>query len=213
MKKEYLSQAWLVLILALLMGGALAGVELGLRKRIQENKMRETLSQVPLIVPGSQEARLDEELGRRYGNTVIRAMDAGGKQVGWVIEAVGPGYAGDPITMLVGLDPTTQVITGLYVLEQKETPNLGSLIVEESFRQRFEGKCGNGCLEVTKSDKPNRDEIQAITGATLSSEAVVKAVNKATSAFRSALFGDAEVRPGADGTSVPDAGEGRSYGN
>lgn len=213
MKKEYLSQAWLVLILALLMGGALAGVELGLRKRILENRMRETLSQVPLIVPGSREASLDEELSKAYGRTVIRALDGQGKQVGWVIEAVGPGYAGDPITMLVGLDPTTQVITGLYVLEQKETPNLGSKVAEKPFRQKFEGKCGNGCLEVTKSDKPKRDEIQAITGATLSSEAVVNAINKATSAFRRALFGGQDVDPGPGMTSVPDAGEGRSYGN
>jgi electron transport complex protein RnfG len=212
MKKEYLTQAWLVLMLALLMGGSLAAVELWLRPRIEINRRRETLSQVPNLVPGAVKGELMPEMRKKFGRTVIRAVDQAGKQVGWVIEGSGPGYAGDPITLLIGMDPTTQQIHGIYILEQKETPNLGSQIAEMSFRRHFQGKCGDGCLRVTKDKDPKRNEIQAITGATLSSEAVVKIVNRAASAFRETLFGGAERQTPPGGTSVPDAGEGRSYG-
>jgi electron transport complex protein RnfG len=212
MKKEYLTQAWLVLILALLMGGSLAAVELWLRPRIEINRKRETLSQVPNLVPGAVKGELMPEMRERFGRTVIRAVDQKGKQVGWVIEGAGPGYAGDPITLLIGMDDTTQRIHGIYILEQKETPNLGSQIAEMSFRSHFEGTCGDGCLRVTKGKNPKRNEIQAITGATLSSEAVVKIVNRSASAFRETLFGPEARDAPPEGTSVPNAGEGRSYG-
>jgi Na+-translocating ferredoxin:NAD+ oxidoreductase subunit G len=79
------------------------------------------------------------------------------------------GYSG-PITLMfgVGLDGT---ISGLQVLSHTETPGLGAKIVLPNFRDQFNGKR----LEDLKLKKDG-GQIDAITGATISSRAVTKAV-------------------------------------
>jgi len=172
MKDNYLVQAWLVLSLALLFGSALAGVQAGLGDKIQANKLAETLQQLPSLVEGAtggQKMLLD-------GRTVYRAIDADGRQVGWVVPARGQGFA-DTIELLIGLDARAERITGLYVLAQKETPGLGSKITAAQFSGQFGDKMTDPALTVVKSEPRADNEIAAVTGATISSEGVTKIVN------------------------------------
>lgn len=214
MKTEYLTQAWLVLILAIVMGSALAAVEIGLRPIIEENRRQEALAQVASLIPAATQGRIEAELSADYGRRVIKALDDEGKQVGWVIQAEGPGFAGDPISVLIGVDPSAQLIRGVYVMEQKETPGSGSKITQPSFLKRFQGKCADGCLKVEKQGDPAPDEVQAITGATLSSVAMVKIVNRAAVGFRQVLFADKRRETPTSPTSQPDPDEGTEmYGS
>ncbi len=185
MKLGYLGQAWLVIVLALGFGGALAGVHVALDERIQSNISNETLSQIPVLVPGSTSAEAETVAGR----TVYRAMD-GDRQVGWVIRAAGQGFA-DRIELLIGLDPDMQQLTGLYVLAQKETPGLGNKISEPIWTEQFAGRSANEPLVVTKSDPAGDDQIRAVTGATISSESVCETVNQAVAEVRAAIEADA----------------------
>ena len=66
------------------------------------------------------------------------------------------------------------------ILEHNETPGLGDNAQKPAFRQMFAGK-GADKLEVTK-DPNNKDNIQAMTGATISSRAVTKGVREAVEA-------------------------------
>lgn len=85
--------------------------------------------------------------------------------------AVSPrGYSG-PIEMMVGIDPQGKV-KGLKILNQRETPGLGANIVKPGFLNQFIGKSQKDPLE-PKSD------IDAITGATISSRAVCQGVKEA----------------------------------
>lgn len=214
MKTEYLTQAWLVLVLAIVMGSALAAVELGLRPIIEENRRQEALAQVASLIPQASQGRIDADLSADFGRRVIQALDEAGKQVGWVIQAEGPGFAGDPISVLIAVDPSAQVIRGVYVMEQKETPGSGSKITQASFRERFQGKCADGCLKVEKQGTPGPDEVQAITGATLSSAAMVKIVNTAAVGFRHVLFDDKRREGPTSPISQPDPDEGTEmYGS
>jgi len=63
------------------------------------------------------------------------------------------------------------------ILEHNETPGLGDNAQKPAFRKQFAGK-GAELLEVTK-DPSNKENIQAMTGATISSRAVTKGVREA----------------------------------
>ncbi len=177
MKNGFIEQSWLVLVLAVGFGGALAGVEAALSDKIAENKLNETLSQIPTLVPGAdtgQEITID-------GKTVFRAVDGAGKFVGWVVPGRGQGFA-ERIELLIGLDTEARTITGLYVLAQKETPGLGNKITEGKWQKQFAGQPTAKPLAVTKA-QPEASEIRAITGATISSESVCTIVNETIAAW------------------------------
>ncbi len=185
-KQGLLGQAWLILLLALLFGSSLAGVEIALKPRIERNKRNETFGQIPVLVQGGSARKSREE--RVGGIRVIRVLSKEGKHLGWVLPASGQGFA-DRIELLLGLDRKAAKITGLYVLDQKETPGLGSYIQDrDRFLGGFEGQPADKPLRVVKgSPAPRSGEIRAITGATISSMSVCGIVNRAVKEFRKAL--------------------------
>ncbi len=100
--------------------------------------------------------------------------------IGYCLKATGPGYGGY-ITMIIGID-TKGVIKGIRILEQQETPGLGSRInevlpgeSEPHFLKQFAGKDAR-TISLGKG-------IDAITGATISSKAVTDTVTKAVKDF------------------------------
>lgn len=186
----YLRQAWLVILLGLLYGGALAGVQTSLGPRIEQNRRAETYRVIPEIVPGADVAQTTElTVTGRDGRParVYRAHTAEGTLAGWVLPAGGLGFA-DRIDLLVGLDPNLNTITGMYVLDQKETPGLGNFIASEPFRSQFVGKSAEEPLVVIKDDPTaGQNEIRALSGATVSSESVAAIVNAAIENLREPL--------------------------
>ncbi len=100
---------------------------------------------------------------------------------GYALLSTVTGYSGK-ITMLVGFNSELTHITGMTPTEHAETPGLGAKITEDDFRNQFNNKTLEENLIVVKSIKPEEAgeyEIAAITGATISADAVVKAVNLA----------------------------------
>jgi electron transport complex protein RnfG len=178
-----LGQAWLVLCLSLVFGAALAAVEVGLKPRIIENKRNETFGQIPFLVPGaSRHASTESEMN---GHTVFEARAEDGGQIGWVVPARGQGFAAT-IEVLIGLDLDVTRITGIYVLDQKETPGLGDYITDEQrFRRWFRDQPAAEPLEVVKTEPaPGTGKIRALTGATISSVAVADIVNRRVATFK-----------------------------
>lgn len=183
MKHNYLTTAWLVLLLALLFGASLAGVQTALKDRIDANKLAETYKQIPNLVPGGEADGALEAIGDM---SAYRVKDETGQQIGWVVPSGGQGFA-DRIEVLLGLSRDAGEITGLYVLDQKETPGLGNKIVEDVWRKQFAGKAAQPALAVVKTAPGASNQIQAVTGATISSDSVAAIVNQTVSDFRKAL--------------------------
>lgn len=177
----YIGQAWLVILLALVYGGALAGVHTTLAPEIAENKRGETYGVIPELVPGADKTKSVELLVEGIDGVEVRvyeAISADGTPKGWVLPASGQGFSGD-IELLIGVDEELSTITGLYVLDQKETPGLGNHIADDSFRSQFVGKPTDGCLVVVTADSKADNAIRALTGATISSVSVSETVNRA----------------------------------
>ncbi len=191
-----LGQAWLVLLLALIFGSSLAGVQAALGPRIEDNKLKETLEKVPVVILGQTAAddlvakgepltitpntvSVDKNGITKY-YTLYRADYVDGTTAGWVAKTAGQGYA-DRIELLVGLDGNADKVTGLFILDQKETPGLGNKIVEDGWRAQFSGLSTDTPFKVVKIGKGGVNEIDAISGATISSRSVTKLVNQAVS--------------------------------
>lgn len=176
-KGSYIGQAWLVIVLGLLYGAALAAVHTGLNDRIEMQKRNKIYRQLPIIVPGGTNQAVEDSVNGADGKVypVYHVKNAEGGFAGWVVRAAGTGFA-DKIDLLVGLTPDLEHLTGVAVIEQKETPGLGDNIKNKWFGERFSGKTATK-LEVSKREPVTDSQILAITGATVSSRAVTGIVN------------------------------------
>lgn len=125
-----------------------------------------------------------------------------GKTIAYIVPVENSGYGGS-IKMLVGLTPEGKVLK-YKILKHNETPGLGDKATKEPFMQQFEGKTLNE-LKVVKV--PTKDNIQALTGATITSIAVTNAVKFAIEDldeyFKDKTAAKADALTGATKNSAP----------
>jgi len=99
----------------------------------------------------------------------IYIISADGTEIGFAFLAIGKGYGGD-IDILVGLEDET-TLKGIAVIAHAETPGLGDKILNPDFTDRFVG------VDITDVAVPDEGgKIDAITGSTISTKAVIDAV-------------------------------------
>ena len=109
------------------------------------------------------------------GKTEWFTAEKDGKIIAYVVPAESKGYGG-AIKMLVSVTPQGKIID-YNILDSKETPGLGDNASKKPFESQFEGKVAKD-LEVVK-DATKVNNIQAMTGATISSKAVTKGIKEA----------------------------------
>ncbi len=159
--------------IALLSGGVLALTYLVSRNAIEANQIREQRRSIFEVVPDveSYEQRSQGEL------TYFECRDSSGDLAGFALPAEGNGYQGT-IKLMIGLSADLSTITGVEVLEQVETPGLGGRISEHTFQEQFRGLAALPLLSYVKYRKPEGpSQIQAITGATISTRATLAIIN------------------------------------
>lgn len=115
--------------------------------------------------------------GAKY--TYYEGLDESGKVTGYVFSTSAKGYGGD-IDVMVGID-LKGTVKGISILSISETAGLGMNAKNESFLNQYIEKTGK--LSVIKNGTPKENEIQALTGATITSKAVTDAVNIAQSLY------------------------------
>ena len=112
--------------------------------------------------------------------------DAAGKRTGVAVTAREPGFQ-EELLLMIGFEPASGALTGIKVLEQKETPGLGDKIVtDSSFGNQFPGQVPP-LRRVRALTGGDRSEVQTITGATISSRAVIRMINNAVARWQSLL--------------------------
>lgn len=130
------------------------------------------------------------------GRTVYECVAPGKESVGFV--AGGMGFW-DRIDVVLALTPDLHTILNVQVLDQKETPGLGARIEEAWFTDQFKGLAvawdhpqGQRVL-VGANPAPNAaNEVDAITGATQTSMALMRFFNEELDAFRAAYSANRE---------------------
>jgi len=84
-----------------------------------------------------------------------------------------------PIEGIVAIQPNFQTLEGVTISRQEETPGLGSRITEPQYLAQFEGKRFTEGLKLVQPGRSSADnQIDSITGATMTSEAFVKILNE-----------------------------------
>ena len=100
----------------------------------------------------------------------------GDQRIGFAIVAGAAGFQ-DVIQLIFGYDPTTKQLLGMKVLESKETPGLGDKIEkDQAFVSQF-GGARVPLIGVKKGKRSSPREVDMITGATISSKAVIRIIN------------------------------------
>jgi electron transport complex protein RnfG len=99
--------------------------------------------------------------------------------IGYGIPGEGPGFQ-DTIVLIYGFDPAGNRVIGLEILSSRETPGLGDKIYkDEKWVGAFRDLSLEPEIKVVKGGADAANEIDAITGATISSKAVVRIINTA----------------------------------
>jgi electron transport complex protein RnfG len=166
---------------------------------IQKNKAIALERAIFEVVPGATAKRTYQVSGLGLEilegeNEAVRkyyaAYDSTGEIAGIAIEASGQGFQ-DILRILYGYDPSCQCIVGIKVLESRETPGLGDKIEkDENFLKNFEaldatlagdGETMANPIEMVKfGEKNNPWEVEAITGATISSRAIANILRESS---------------------------------
>jgi electron transport complex protein RnfG len=167
---------------------------------IAENQRRAIEAAVFQVIPGAVQRRdfmvndqgitaVDPEKPAE-GTKVYAGYDAEGNLLGVATNTAAQGYA-DLVHLLYGYDPDCQCIRGIKVLKLAETPGLGDkIITDANFVANFDqldvslnadgSGLANEIVTVKSGTKKNPWEIDAISGATISSKAVGNALNQST---------------------------------
>ena len=164
--------------------GILFGLTFGLQKIGAANAEAEHLKIMQTLLPGSSDFILEPYTGEDANiRSVHKAENA------FVIETVTRGYA-DDITMFIGVSSDGKV-TGLVVYEAHETFGLGNeALTDHVFLSQFLNSAGTFAVATNGADafsgatgeaeaSGNTVDVDGITGATVTSKAIVRCVNSA----------------------------------
>jgi len=129
----------------------------------------------------NQKAKAMQELvpeGQKFepiaGKTDWYSVLKDGKTIAYIVPAEGKGYGGS-IKMVAAVTPEGKAID-FKILVHNETPGLGDNASKDSFRKQFKGK---EAADLTVVKTPTDKNIQALTGATITSKAVTLSIQKA----------------------------------
>jgi len=184
-------------VAGLLSGLVLVGIYLGTLPAIQANQANALQAAIFRVVPGAKSYEaLSVQAGKLAidasakgkppapGVVIYRCKDAEGKAVGYAIPARGNGFM-DNIGLIFGYRADTKRIVGMEVLESRETPGLGDKIIhDDHFLSNFDNLAVEPEIEPVKKGEKTKDwHVDCITGATISSKAVVSILNGGVKAW------------------------------
>lgn len=177
----------------LVCGLLIVGVYLATLEIIAENRAAVLQRGIFRVLPGAVTYRSFE-----LEQAIYAGYDENRQLVGLAVAAQGMGYQ-DVIRILYGYDPARQIIVGMEVLESKETPGLGDKIEKdpvfiENFTALDVALAGDGSslahpLELVKpGQKTEAWQIDGISGATISSEAIANMLHASTGRWVPQLY-------------------------
>src|SRR5579863_4173405 len=175
---------------SLVCGVLIVGSNITTQARIRQNQeiiMRESVAhllpglqkQIIYGVEDSGELKILPGVEGENVKRIFAGYDGSGKFLGVVIEASDRGYA-DIISAMYAYLPDKKIISGFQVVDMRETPGLGNRIgSDEKFAENFKALDATHPIKTVKhGNKQNPWEIDAISGATISSRAVGRMLQK-----------------------------------
>ncbi|MBI2559742.1 MAG: FMN-binding protein [Planctomycetes bacterium] len=176
-------------------------------QRREDEKRQKALS---AVLPGLNGGPVEvTPISTPIPDKVFKGNGKDNELIGYAAMGEAQGYS-SKLKVMVGVDPSTNKVLGIYILSQNETPGLGTKVIEVAttrtiwkvlfgkneietseealvpwFQEQFKGKLLNQLVVVREKD-PER--ISAITGATVTTKAVVKAVENAVEKIKNHVW-------------------------
>lgn len=144
---------------------------------ISERAELEAQEQRMQVLPQAESFERLEDWEAQDESGIIKEVYAafvGDKLAGYVFSAAPKGFGGE-IAVTVGVD-SENIVTGVSVGDNQETPGLGSKTADEKFTEQYKGKDISKGIKIVKRPVTADDEIQAVSGATISTRTVTNAV-------------------------------------
>ncbi len=154
-------------VICIIVSAVLGGINMITYQRIEDIQTEKTNAAFNAVLPADGYTQLEGD----FGNGISGIYEA---DTGHVVQLT-IGGAQSNITLAVGVD-NDGVVSGVSIIKHGETPGLGAKATEDSFRNQYIGIEGSAAL--TKAG----GTINALTGATITSQAVTDAVNIALDA-------------------------------
>lgn len=169
---KIIKPAFVLLVICIIAAALLGYVNMITAEPIAAQEAKAKQESMTAVLPDA--SAFGEEIIVKEGNitSVTPALDESGDEIGYAVAVTTKGFSAG-LKLMYGID-TEGTVTGLSVVDcSSETPGLGANAAKESFYGQFTGKSGN--VAVTKDG----GDIEALTGATITSRAVANAASEA----------------------------------
>ena len=176
--KDILKPALILFVICLVVTALLAGTNLLTKDKIAEQSALEAEQSRKVVL--SDADSFEEADGYYIGK-------ANNETVGYVFQTEAKGYGG-AVKVMTGISADGQ-ITGVVILEHSETPGLGANAEKVSFTDQFKQTAPENGITLVKNKAPSDGEIEAMTGASITSRAVTNAVNEAITKYNTVREG------------------------
>lgn len=189
----FMKDAVILFVITLISGFLLGGAYQITKAPIEKATLAANLEAYKAVFPEAADFKSDDKmkdameacntelLTQSFGNVgvdnALQAVDASGAVLGYVITSYSDDSYGGTVKLSVGIKEDG-TINGIEFLEISDTPGLGLKAEEPAFKDQYAGKNADS-LTVTKSGNAGEAEINAISGATITSSATTNAVNAA----------------------------------
>ena len=190
--------------ITLISSAAVGGVYMITKEPIEQAKVAAVNDALNQVLP-EYEATTSQTIEVNSLPIVAHTATVADKAVGYAVESISKNGFGGTVRLMVGFDTVGKIIN-INVLEQKETPGLGTKMAEENNVLLLSLKDKNAA-EVNMTVKKDGGDIDALTAATISSRAYAEAVAVAYEAFKVACGWQSEAGDVATGASKQEGGQ------
>ena len=175
--KQVIVPTVVMLLICIVVTGALAGTNLLTKTKIKEiEKSQENESMAEVLKADTYKEVKDKD-------KTYNIAKNGDKTVGYIFVTTEKGYGGE-VKVMTGIKPDGKISAVKVLDATTETPGLGQNTGKEEWYKQYGGLSAKSEVKVVKSGASKKDNnVDAVTGATISSKAVTKAVNNAVDLY------------------------------
>lgn len=178
-------------IICVIITAALAFTNAVTATKIAENEAQSQQESMTIVCPDAEKFELlteTEDGSTIYVGTVGEESEDVLKIVGYAISTVANGYGGQ-VKVMTGIDANGEIINIDVYYNDDETPGLGKNTSNEDFTSRFKGLVTSDKIVVDKDYSGEGQKVDAVTSSTISSRAVIDAVNTACDIYNTEVMG------------------------
>jgi electron transport complex protein RnfG len=192
--KYFIQESWLLLFTSFLFGLMIAVADVAWSAKIEQNKiakmnnlMKGLISDANAFEVVIKDANMPSDKGQTVKTNIYKALDEKGETLGFAFIATGTGFA-DKIELVIAVDVNCGKFLGFQVLSANETPGFGDRMKNDSFHSQFRGAPAEELSLIKIGDASKIDsEIVAISGATVTSTAVINIFNRSVVSVKEQL--------------------------